>query len=77
VNVSSLVGSIAQKLNPELPSYDLQYVQYRASKAALNMVTAWLVYRTDIPKECRADKLTVRYGNTATMVSESSRIVLG
>lgn len=41
VNVSSGVGSITQKMDPKSRSYDLQYPQYRASKAALNMITAW------------------------------------
>ncbi|SMQ45430.1 unnamed protein product [Zymoseptoria tritici ST99CH_3D7] len=40
VNVSSGVGSITQKMDPKSRSYDLQYPQYRASKAALNMITA-------------------------------------
>ncbi|MCJ1251201.1 hypothetical protein MMC30_008432 [Trapelia coarctata] len=40
VNVSSSQGSIATRLNPTSAGYNVKGVQYRASKAALNMVTA-------------------------------------
>lgn len=40
INVSSGVGSITQRLNPDSATYGLNYPQYRASKAGLNMVTA-------------------------------------
>lgn len=40
LNVSSGVGSIAQRLDPNSRSYKIVAVQYRASKAAMNMVTA-------------------------------------
>lgn len=40
VNVTSGAGSIALRLDPTNPAYSLKHVQYRASKAALNMVTA-------------------------------------
>lgn len=39
-NVSSGVGSIEQRLNPSSPIYRMSEIQYRASKSALNMVTA-------------------------------------
>ncbi|EKG11350.1 Cytochrome P450 [Macrophomina phaseolina MS6] len=44
VNVSSGAGSIARRLDPSSPIYSVQAVQYRASKAALHMVTACQVY---------------------------------
>ncbi len=46
VNISSGAGSIARRLDPSSPIYHMQEVQYRASKAALNMVTAcqWVEY---------------------------------
>lgn len=42
VNISSGVGSISRRLDPQNPRYNAkeQHVQYRASKTALNMVTA-------------------------------------
>lgn len=40
VNISSGAGSITRRLDPSSPIYALQVPQYRASKAALNMVTA-------------------------------------
>ncbi|PSN74248.1 NAD(P)-binding protein [Corynespora cassiicola Philippines] len=40
VNLSSISGSIAVRLHPSDPTYELDDIQYRASKAALNMVTA-------------------------------------
>jgi len=46
VNISSGIGSINRRLEPSSPTYKVQQVQYRASKAALNMVTAcqWVEY---------------------------------
>lgn len=46
VNISSGVGSINRRLNPDSPTYKIQAVQYRASKTALSMVTAcqWVEY---------------------------------
>lgn len=46
VNISSGVGSINRTLDPSSPTYKLRGYQYRASKAALNMVTAcqWVEY---------------------------------
>ena len=45
-NISSGVGSIGRRLDPSSPTYKQQQVQYRASKAALHMVTAcqWVEY---------------------------------
>ena len=40
LNISSGAGSITQRLNPASASYNLKGVQYRASKAALNMIHA-------------------------------------
>jgi NAD(P)-dependent dehydrogenase (short-subunit alcohol dehydrogenase family) len=40
INVSSGVGSLTRRLNPDSPTYKQQSVSYRASKAALNMITA-------------------------------------
>ncbi|KAF9633765.1 Cytochrome P450 [Lasiodiplodia theobromae] len=40
INISSGAGSITRRLDPSSPTYALQATQYRASKAALNMVTA-------------------------------------
>ena len=40
VNVSSGAGSINRRLDPSSALYKMQGVQYRASKAALNMITA-------------------------------------
>lgn len=40
VNISSGIGSMNRRLNPDSPTYKIQAVQYRASKAALSMVTA-------------------------------------
>ena len=42
INISSGAGSIGRRLFPESPMYKIQGVQYRASKAALNMITACL-----------------------------------
>ncbi|EME39003.1 hypothetical protein DOTSEDRAFT_139568 [Dothistroma septosporum NZE10] len=39
VNVSSGAGSMSSRLNKELVSYRMSAIHYRASKAALNMVT--------------------------------------
>ena len=44
VNISSGAGSIAKRLDPSGPTYNMQVVQYRASKAAMNMITACHVY---------------------------------
>ncbi|QIW99258.1 hypothetical protein AMS68_004776 [Peltaster fructicola] len=40
VNISTGQGSITKRLDPTAPGYKIKGVQYRASKAALNMVTA-------------------------------------
>ena len=40
INITSGAGSIACRLNRDSPTYKLQGYQYRASKAALNMITA-------------------------------------
>ena len=40
VNVSSGAGSITSRLNPESGMYKVSAIAYRASKAAMNMVTA-------------------------------------
>lgn len=40
INITSGAGSIASRLNRDSPTYKLQGYQYRASKAALNMITA-------------------------------------
>lgn len=40
INVSSGIGSIGRKLDPSSPFHRVSGVQYRASKTALNMVTA-------------------------------------
>lgn len=40
VDISSGMGSINRRLDPSSPVYKVQQIQYRASKAALNMVTA-------------------------------------
>jgi len=40
VNVSSGGGSITKRLDPTSTWYNIKSVQYRSSKAALNMVTA-------------------------------------
>lgn len=40
INITSGAGSIACRLNKDSPTYKLQGYQYRASKAALNMITA-------------------------------------
>lgn len=40
VSISSGAGSINRRLDPSSPIYKMQQVQYRASKAALHMVTA-------------------------------------
>ena len=46
INVSSGVGSIGRRLDPSSPSYKMQALEYRASKSALNMITAcqWVEY---------------------------------
>jgi NAD(P)-dependent dehydrogenase (short-subunit alcohol dehydrogenase family) len=45
VNVSSLLGSIAQHLQPGSPIYDMKFVPaYNVSKTAVNAWTAQLVY---------------------------------
>ena len=50
INISSGAGSIERRLDSSSPTYNMQYVQYRAGKAALNMVTAcqWVEYGPDI-----------------------------
>ncbi|KAH7079775.1 hypothetical protein FB567DRAFT_607231 [Paraphoma chrysanthemicola] len=40
INVSSSAGSIASRLNPSDMFYSMMLEQYRASKSALNMITA-------------------------------------
>ncbi|KAL5356054.1 putative short-chain dehydrogenase [Aspergillus floccosus] len=40
INVTSGAGSIERRLDPSSPIYKVQQVQYRASKTALNMVSA-------------------------------------
>lgn len=40
VNVTSGTGSIAERLNRKARHYNIQETKYRASKAALNMITA-------------------------------------
>lgn len=40
INISSGVGSIGRKLDPSSPFHKFSGVQYRASKTALNMITA-------------------------------------
>ena len=40
INISSGGGSINRRLDASSPSYKMQEIQYRASKAALNMITA-------------------------------------
>ena len=40
INVTSGLGSIGRRLDPTASSYNASYVSYRASKAALNMITA-------------------------------------
>ena len=40
INVSSGQGSITKRLDPTSSGYNLKGVQYRTSKAAMNMVTA-------------------------------------
>ena len=46
VNISSGMGSLARCLDTTSPMYSVQQVQYRASKAALSMVTVcqWVEY---------------------------------
>jgi len=46
LNISSGAGSIARRTDTSSPMYNYQHVQYRASKAALNMVTVcqWVEY---------------------------------
>ena len=46
MNVSSGAGSINRRLDLSSPIYKMQEMQYRASKAALNMITAcqWVEY---------------------------------
>jgi len=50
INISSGVGSINRRLDPTGPMYKLQGTQYRASKAALSMVTAnqWVEFGPEI-----------------------------
>jgi NAD(P)-dependent dehydrogenase (short-subunit alcohol dehydrogenase family) len=40
INISSGVGSIGRKLDPTSPMHKFSGVQYRASKTALNMISA-------------------------------------
>ena len=40
LNITSDVGSITQRLDPKSPTYNIQGMHYRASKSALNMITA-------------------------------------
>jgi NAD(P)-dependent dehydrogenase (short-subunit alcohol dehydrogenase family) len=42
INISSGAGSIGRRLFPESPMYRIQGAQYRASKVAMNMLTACL-----------------------------------
>ena len=46
INVSSGAGSIGRRLDPTSQLYNRHVIQYRASKAALSMVTAcdWVEY---------------------------------
>lgn len=45
VNVSTDQASIGGRLDPKFPGHELESVPYRASKAALNMVTACQVVK--------------------------------
>jgi NAD(P)-dependent dehydrogenase (short-subunit alcohol dehydrogenase family) len=40
INISSGAGSLARRLHPDSPIYKSQAIPYRASKVALNMITA-------------------------------------
>ena len=46
INVSSGAGSIGRRLDSSSPSYKMKVMEYRAGKAALNMITAcqWVEY---------------------------------
>jgi NAD(P)-dependent dehydrogenase (short-subunit alcohol dehydrogenase family) len=44
VNVSSGLGSLTQNSDPAWPHYDVKFLGYNASKAALNMLTVQLAY---------------------------------
>ncbi|KAF2718659.1 NAD(P)-binding protein [Polychaeton citri CBS 116435] len=44
INVSSGVGIISRRLDKNSPSYNLNHPQYRASKVALNMITACQIW---------------------------------
>ena len=43
INVTSGAGSIGMRLNSSSPSYNMEVMPYRSSKAALNMIGACLV----------------------------------
>jgi NAD(P)-dependent dehydrogenase (short-subunit alcohol dehydrogenase family) len=53
VNVSSGLGSLTLNSDPAWPSYDVKFIGYCASKAALNMLTVHLAY------ELRASNIKV------------------
>jgi len=57
VNVSSGLGSLAFNSDPSSQSYDVKYIGYNASKAALNMLTVHLAY------ELRETKIKVNSAN--------------
>ena len=57
VNLSSGLGSLALNSDPSLPSYNLKFIGYNASKAALNMLTIQLAY------ELRDTKIKVNSAN--------------
>lgn len=50
INVSSGAGSIERRLDSSSPTYNMQVMEYRACKAALNMITAcqWVEYGPNI-----------------------------
>lgn len=57
VNVSSGLGSLTYNSDPNWSGYDVKYIGYNASKAALNMLTVHLAY------ELRDTKIKVNSAN--------------
>lgn len=57
VNISSALGSLALNSDPSWPSYNVKFIGYNASKAALNMLTIQLAY------ELRDTKIKVNSAN--------------
>jgi NAD(P)-dependent dehydrogenase (short-subunit alcohol dehydrogenase family) len=71
INVSSDMGSISWRLDPNSKAYHVPYTQYRISKAALNMMTACQSYEL---KEHDVKVFAFNPGYTSTELAGTAEI---